>query len=259
MFVHPEFDPVAIHLGPLSVHWYGLMYLAGFVGAWWLLLRRAGGAAAQWTRQEAGDLVFYAVIGVIAGGRLGYVLFYNLAYYFNHPFEVFYIWTGGMSFHGGLLGVIVAMAWFGRQTGRSIYTVADFAAPVVPVGLLTGRIGNFINQELWGRVTDGPWGVVFSNGGPLPRHPSQLYEAGLEGVVMFVVLWWYSSKSRTQGAVAGLFLVLYAVFRFTVELVREPDAHLGYLAYEWLTMGQLLSAPMLLAGIWLMVRKPAVN
>ncbi|HEC12339.1 MAG TPA: prolipoprotein diacylglyceryl transferase [Acidiferrobacteraceae bacterium] len=255
MFVHPQIDPVAIHLGPLSIHWYGLMYLIGFVGAWWLLLLRSRGEDVQWTRQEVGDLVFYTVIGVIAGGRLGYVLFYNPAYYMSHPLEVFYVWTGGMSFHGGLIGVIVAMIWFGRQTKRHFFTVADFVAPVVPVGLGAGRIGNFINQELWGRVTDGPWGVVFPADGPLPRHPSQLYEAGLEGVVMFAVLWWYSSNPRARGAVSGLFLILYSVFRFVVEFVREPDAHLGYLAFEWLTMGQLLSAPMFLFGAWLIFRK----
>ncbi|NOZ11556.1 MAG: prolipoprotein diacylglyceryl transferase [Gammaproteobacteria bacterium] len=258
MFVHPGIDPVAIHLGPLSVHWYGLMYLVGFVGAWWLLLYRTGNMTAPWGRQEVGDLVFYAVIGVIAGGRLGYILFYNPAYYFSHPIEIFYVWTGGMSFHGGLLGVIIAMAWFGRMTGRGFFAVADFVAPVVPVGLGAGRIGNFINQELWGRVTDGPWGVVFPAGGPLPRHPSQLYEAGLEGVVLFVLLWWYSSKPRARGAVSGLFLVLYSMFRFLVEFVREPDAHLGFLAFEWLTMGQLLSVPMFLFGAWLMFRKPAL-
>jgi phosphatidylglycerol:prolipoprotein diacylglycerol transferase len=185
---------------------------------------------------------------VVLGGRLGYALFYNFAYYLKHPIEIFFIWTGGMSFHGGLIGVMVAMWLFGRRTRRPFFAVADFVAPLVPVGLGAGRIGNFINQELWGRVTDAPWGMVFKTGGPLPRHPSQLYEFALEGVVLFAILWWYSRRPRPTAAVSALFLICYGLFRFLVELVREPDAHLGYIAFGWLTMGQILSLPMLMLG-----------
>jgi len=249
MLTAPAIDPIAIHLGPLKIHWYGLMYLVGFVGAWWLGVYRAGRPGSGWKPQEIGDLIFYGVIGVILGGRLGYVLFYKLNYYLANPLEVFYIWTGGMSFHGGLLGVIIAMWFYGRRTNRTFFGVADFVAPLTPLGLGAGRLGNFINHELWGRVTDVPWGMVFPSGGPLPRHPSQLYEFSLEGVALFVILWFYARTPRPPAAVSGLFLLCYGTFRLVVEFAREPDAHLGYLAFGWVTMGQVLSLPMILLGI----------
>jgi len=248
----PDIDPVAIHLGRIQVHWYGLMYLIGFLGAWWLGIYRAKRPDSGWRPQEIADLLFYGALGVILGGRIGYVLFYNLPYYLEHPIEVFYIWSGGMSFHGGLIGVITAMWLYGRRTQRTFFAVADFVAPLTPVGLGAGRLGNFINHELWGKVTDVPWGMVFPNAGPLPRHPSQLYEFSLEGVALFIILWVYARKPRPTGAVSGLFLLCYGIFRFLVEFVREPDVQLGYLAFGWVTMGQILSLPMILLGVWLL-------
>jgi len=248
----PDIDPVAIHLGPLAIHWYGLMYVVGFGLGWWLGVYRARRPGSGWRPEELSDVLFYIALGVILGGRLGYVLFYNLAHYLSHPLEVFYIWTGGMSFHGGLIGVAVALLLYARKTGRAWFAVTDFLAPLAPAGLGPGRIGNFINQELWGRVTDLPWGMVFRTGGPEPRHPTQLYEAALEGVALFVILWLYSRRPRPVGAVSAMFLIFYGLFRFAVELVREPDAQLGYLAFGWVTMGQVLSLPMILFGAGLL-------
>lgn len=249
----PNIDPVAVHLGPLQVHWYGLMYVFGLLALWFLAARRAKRPNSGWKPEEIGDLVFYGALGVILGGRIGYMLFYNLPHYLSHPLDMFKVWEGGMSFHGGLLGVLLAMLYYARKTGRTFFTVADFVAPWVPIGLGLGRLGNFINQELWGKVSDVPWAMVFRTGGPLPRHPSQLYELALEGVVLFTILWLFTRKPRPTASVSGLFLIGYGLSRFAVEFVREPDPQLGYLAWDWLTMGQVLSAPMILAGIALMV------
>jgi phosphatidylglycerol:prolipoprotein diacylglycerol transferase len=249
----PNIDPVAIQLGPLKIHWYGLMYVIGLVALWYLASRRARQPGSGWKPEEVGDFVFYGALGVILGGRIGYMLFYNLPHYVNHPLDALKVWEGGMSFHGGLIGVLLAMYYFGRKTGRTFFTVADFFAPWVPIGLGLGRLGNFINHELWGKVSDVPWAMVFRTGGPLPRHPSQLYELALEGVALFSLLWWYSRQPRATGSVSGMFLIGYGLARFVVEFVREPDAQLGYLAFGWVTMGQVLSLPMILAGIGLLV------
>ncbi|PKO25356.1 MAG: prolipoprotein diacylglyceryl transferase [Betaproteobacteria bacterium HGW-Betaproteobacteria-8] len=254
MLTHPQFDPIALQLGPLSVHWYGLMYLAGFLSLLWLGKWRARTRPeAGWKSSEMDDILFYGALGVIIGGRLGYVLFYQPGYYFSHPLEIAYLWQGGMSFHGGFLGVLVAMVFFARKTGKRWLAIMDFVAPLVPLGLGAGRLGNFINGELWGRATDVPWGMVFPQVDNLARHPSQLYQFALEGVVLFILLWWYSSKPRPVGAVSGLFLIGYGSFRFLVEFTREPDSFLGLLAMN-LSMGQWLSLPMILIGIWMMWR-----
>lgn len=253
MLAHPHIDPVALQLGPLAIHWYGLLYLVAFAVCWWLGRRRAAAPHSVLTPAQVDDLIFYIAIGVVAGGRLGYMLFYGWTQWLSDPLAVLRVWEGGMSFHGGLLGVIFAMVLYSRRQQIDLLCLADAVAPVVPVGLLCGRLGNFINGELWGRPTDLPWGMVFPGAGPLPRHPTQLYEALLEGVVLFAILWTYSARPRPPGAVAGAFLLFYGLFRVAVELVREPDAHIGYLAFGWLTMGQLLSLPMLLAGAMLLL------
>lgn len=250
MLIHPNFDPIAISIGPLAVRWYGLMYLAAFGMLWWLGRRRIARGAAPITRQQFEDLIFLGVLGTILGGRLGYVLFYKPAYYASHPLDIFAIWQGGMSFHGGFLGVIAAGAFFAWRQRLDWWRLVDFIVPLVPPGLAAGRLGNFINGELWGRVTDAPWGMVFRNAGALPRHPSQLYQFALEGVLLFVLLWWYSSNPRPRGAVSALFLIGYGAFRFLAEYAREPDDFLGLLALD-LSMGQWLSLPMIAAGILL--------
>jgi phosphatidylglycerol:prolipoprotein diacylglycerol transferase len=263
--MYPDFDPVALQLGPLALRWYGLMYLLGFLAAWWLGRRRASRPGAVVGKREMDDLLFYGALGVILGGRIGYVLFYDFAGWLDDPLRLLRLWEGGMSFHGGFLGVLIAMAWYARRSATPFFALTDFIAPLVPLGLLAGRVGNFINGELWGGPSGLPWAMRLSCAdhpvlchqslqlppGTLvtpPLHPSQLYQAGLEGLALFVLLWWFSARPRPRMAVSGLFLVGYGLARFLVEFVRLPDAHIGYLAQGWVTMGQLLSAPMIAAG-----------
>jgi phosphatidylglycerol:prolipoprotein diacylglycerol transferase len=229
------------------------MYLAGFAAAWWCARRRISQGNAPLTRQQFDDVLFAAIVGVILGGRLGYVLFYKPLYYLQHPLEAFAIWQGGMSFHGGFLGVLAAMGFVAWRHRIHWWDLMDFVAPLVPLGLATGRLGNFINGELWGRVTDLPWGMVFQGAGNQPRHPSQLYQMALEGIALFVILWWYSAKPRPRGRVSALFLIGYGAFRFLAEFGREPDSFLGLLALG-LSMGQWLSLPMILAGVFFWIR-----
>ena len=267
MLIHPEINPIAIQLGPLAVHWYGLTYLAAF--ALFMVLARqrlrhepfvSMQGAKAWNTRDIEDILFLGVMGVILGGRLGYCLFYKPLYYATHPLEVFAVWQGGMSFHGGMLGVIVAMLWFGYSRARPMLQVADFVAPCVPTGLACGRMGNFINGELWGRLADAdlPWAMVFRGAGPLPRHPSQLYQFLLEGLLLFALLWLFARKRRRQGEVAAAFLVGYGVLRFIAEFFREPDAYLGLLSLG-MSMGQWLCIPMVLGGLmlWWWVRRGA--
>ena len=252
MLPYPQIDPVAIALGPLKIHWYGLMYLVGIGGAWWLASRRLERFDATWTKDKLSDLVFWVAMGVILGGRLGYVFFYDFAAYIAEPAKILRVWEGGMSFHGGLIGVMLATWWFGKRNGKSFFELMDFIAPLVPIGLGAGRIGNFINAELWGKATDVPWAMVFpTDPEQLARHPSQLYQFALEGVALFTILWFYSRKPRPTMAVSGMVAACYGVFRFIVEFVRVPDAQLGYLAWDWLTMGQVLCLPMILGGLLL--------
>ena len=251
----PAIDPVALSIGPLQLRWYGLMYLFAFAGGWLLARWRASRPGSGWNARDVDDLLTFVMLGVILGARLGYVLFYDLPAYVQDPLEVLRLWNGGMSFHGGLLGVVAAFWYFSRTRHRPFLDVADFIAPLVPQGLFFGRMGNFINGELWGKPTDLPWGMVFPGAGPWPRHPSQLYEGLLEGLVLFVVLWIFASRPRKAGAVSGLFALLYGLFRFAVEFVRVPDVQLGYLAFGWLTMGQVLCLPLILVGLWLLCRK----
>ncbi len=256
MLMHPQIDPVALQLGPIAVHWYGLTYLAAFGLFIWLGTLRlrhepfvslAGVHA--WSRKDVEDILFLGVLGVVAGGRVGYCLFYKPAYYLAHPLEIFAVWQGGMSFHGGMLGVVLAMAWFARSRQKPFWQVADFVAPCVPTGLAAGRVGNFINGELPGRLADPtlPWGMVFPGAGDLPRHPSQVYQFLLEGLLLFVLLWLYARRQRASGQVAAAFLGGYGVLRFVAEFFREPDNHLGLLALG-MSMGQWLCLPMILVG-----------
>ncbi|TLS18575.1 MAG: prolipoprotein diacylglyceryl transferase [Betaproteobacteria bacterium] len=256
MLIHPQFDPIAVSIGPLAVRWYGLMYLVAFAAFYFLgrqrIRRRPDGG---WSLEQLDDLLFWGVLGVVLGGRLGQVLFYEPGYYFANPAEILAVWKGGMSFHGGFLGVLVAMAWWGRKHGKSFFTVTDFIAPLVPLGLAAGRIGNFINGELWGRVADAslPWAMIFPQVDSQPRHPSQLYQAGLEGLCLFVLLWLYSARPRPTGAVSGVFLIGYGAFRFIAEYFREPDAGIFGHSYA-ISMGQWLSLPMVAIGVFILLR-----
>lgn len=243
----PQIDPVIFSIGPLAVRWYGLMYLLGFVGGYFIMNHVSRLRGYPITKEQISDLLFFGVIGVVAGGRVGYTLFYNAGYYLSHPLEIFYVWEGGMSFHGGLLGVLVALLLYSKKYKFSLLMIADLVVAAVPIGLGFGRFGNFINAELWGRVTDLPWGVVFPGAGSQPRHPSQLYEAALEGVVLLIIVYLLHRLKVRPGVVGFSFLLLYGVFRFSVEFVRQPDAHLGFL-WGGATMGQLLSLPMIVVG-----------
>jgi len=261
---YPQINPIAFHLGPLAVHWYGLMYIVGFLGGWSLLAWRIKHSPRGFELEQLSDIFFYGALGIILGGRIGYELFYDFHGLIHHPLGLFAIWRGGMSFHGGLIGVILAMFLYARKINKSLFELTDFIAPIVPIGLGAGRIGNFINGELWGRVTDVPWAMVFPGGGDLPRHPSQLYEFFFEGVVLFLVLWIFSQRERPRGAVSGLFLVCYGLIRFSLEFFREPDFQIGFVAFGWLTKGQLLSLPMILLGVIMLVwayrkRKPVCS
>lgn len=270
MLTYPAIDPVALALGPIKIHWYGVSYLVAFVAAWWLGRRRSHQAQSPIRQEQMEDLLFYCALGVVLGGRLGYILFYNFEAFLHNPLILLQVWQGGMSFHGGLLGVLIAMGLYARKLGSGFFQVADFVAPLVPLGLFSGRLGNFINAELWGGPTDAALGMqvpcalnaasaelcqrVGSADGihSLPVHASQLYQAALEGLLLFALLWWFAARPRPAMAVSGLFLLGYGLFRFAVEFVRLPDIHLGYLAFGWLTMGQLLSLPMILFGLLLL-------
>ena len=253
-FEYPVIDPVAIALGPVKVHWYGLMYLIGFAAAWMLGKYRARQPGSVLNENQVGDLVFWGALGVVLGGRFGYVFFYNFDKFLSDPLWLFQVWTGGMSFHGGFLGVILSCALYCKNQGLNFFKVADFAAPLVPIGLGAGRLGNFIGGELWGRAADLPWAMVFPRDPfALARHPSQLYQFALEGLVLFAILWVFSRKTRPTLSVFGLFMACYGGFRFVVEFFREPDAHIGFIAWDWLTMGQILSLPMIIIGVIFMV------
>ena len=258
MLTHPQFDPIALQLGPLAIHWYGLMYLVAFAAFYalgrWRVTRTFHGRTTGMTAADVEDLLFHGVLGVVIGGRLGYVLFYKPAYYLQHPLEAFAVWQGGMSFHGGLIGVALACWIFARRRSMSYLSLMDFVSPLVPLGLAAGRLGNFINGELWGRPSGVPWAMVFPQSGTAdPRHPSQLYQFAGEGLLLFALVWWFSSRPRPVGRTTGLFVAGYGVLRFLAEFAREPDAFLGVLA-GGLTMGQLLSVPMVVVGLYLMLR-----
>ena len=253
MLTYPQIDPVAFALDPLKIHWYGLMYILGFAAVWIIGKKRAEKSYSVIKPEAMEDLVYYGALGVIVGGRIGYILFYHFSSFLDNPLIIFKIWEGGMSFHGGMIGVFAVMWWFAKKQNCSMFALTDLIAPLAPIGLGMGRIGNFINAELWGQTSNVSWAMIFPNAGPLPRHPSQLYEAFLEGLVLFIIMWFYTNKQRPVIAPTGLVLFFYGCFRFFVEFFRMPDAHLGYLALDWLTMGQILSIPMIIIGILLFI------
>jgi phosphatidylglycerol:prolipoprotein diacylglycerol transferase len=253
MLTYPNIDPIALQLGPISIHWYGIMYMLAFVSAWWLAMRRA--SIAGFSKEQVSDIIFYGAIGVVLGGRIGYILFYQFGAFIKEPSMILRVWEGGMSFHGGLIGVILAVIFCARRQQRSFASIMDFVAPIVPLGLGAGRLGNFIGGELWGRPTDLPWGMVFPHVDQLARHPSQLYQFALEGIFLFILVWLYSAKPRASLKVSGMFLLGYGGQRLVVEFARQPDAHLNFIAFGWLTQGQLLSMPMIALGLYLLLRK----
>lgn len=253
MLAYPDIDPVAFSLGPVRLHWYGLMYIAAFFSGWVLGRWRASRPGSGWTTEQVDDLATWAMLGVVLGARLGYALFYDPDVYLADPMEILRVWNGGMSFHGGLAGVLLVAFFWACRHHRRFLDVTDFIAPLAPLGLLFGRLGNFINGELWGKVTTADWGMIFPGAGDLPRHPTQLYEAGLEGLLLFLTLWIYSRKPRPRGAVSGLFALLYALCRITVEFFRMPDPQIGYLFFGWVTMGQILCLPLLVVGAALLL------
>jgi phosphatidylglycerol:prolipoprotein diacylglycerol transferase len=261
MITYPSIDPVFFSIGPLHVHWYGMMYLLGFLFAWGIASWRAKHFQLHWSAEDISDLIFYAALGVVIGGRLGYLLFYKTTPFLQEPWLLFKLWEGGMSFHGGLLGVLVGLGYFAWKKNKLFWEVADFTAPLVPLGLAAGRAGNFINGELWGRVTDAPWAMIFPLADLNPRHPSQLYELGLEGIGLFILVWWYAQKPRPPGTVSAVFLMGYAVARIFIECWREPDIQRGFLAFDWLTEGQLLSIPMFIFGflLWWVKRNENIS
>lgn len=255
MITYPEIDPVAISVGPLTIHWYGLMYLTGFALMWLLGMYRAKQADSGWKKQEVEDLVFYGAVGLILGARVGYILFYNFSAFLADPIILLKVWQGGMSFHGGALGVMAALILYNRKYKKNYFDITDFMLPLAPPGLFAGRMGNFINAELPGRVADAdlPWAFIYTHVDNLPRHPSSLYQALTNGLLLFIILWTFSSKKRPRMAVSGVFLLGYGSFRFTTEFFREPDAHMGFVAFDWMSQGQALSVPMIIAGIALIV------
>ena len=250
MIAYPDIDPVILRIGPLSLRWYGLMYVIGFISSYLLVVYQLGKKKTRVTKEEMDDLFFYLILGLVVGARLGYVLFYNLGFYLQHPSEALEVWHGGMSFHGGLIGAFIAGYIIIKRKHLNLFEIADLVIPTCPIGLAFGRLGNFINGELFGKPSDVPWAMVFPQGGPLPRHPSQLYEALLEGVAMFVILWLYKDRKKREGDVFALFLILYGCFRIFCEIFREPDVQVGYI-FGILSMGQILSLVMIAIGLFL--------
>jgi len=253
MLTYPSFNPIAFSLGPLQVHWYGIMYLIGIFSAWFLGLRRARATWRGVNSDQVSDVLFMSALGLLIGGRLGYMVFYNTLELIDHPLSLFAVWDGGMSFHGGLIGAVLGAGLYARKHKMNLFVLTDFFAPLVPIGLGAGRLGNFINGELWGKVTNSPLGMVFPSGGSLPRYPSQLLEFLLEGVVLFILLWGFSRRPKPPMFISALFLIFYAIFRFIAEFFREPDPQRGYLLWAWVTEGQLLSLPMFIFGIILLL------